>query len=66
MIELFKIKHDLVPPIMDSMLNKRANCYNFRNMQVSFGNKENSVLRFRNNKLPLTTIMDNFAERVTP
>ena len=32
MIELFKIKHDLAPPIMDSMLN-RTICYNFRNLQ---------------------------------
>ena len=31
MIELFKMKHDLAPPIMDSMLN-RAICYNFRNL----------------------------------
>ena len=33
MIELFKIKHDLAPPIMDSMLNRRTICYNFRNLQ---------------------------------
>ena len=33
MIELFKIKHDLARPIMDSMLNRRTICYNFRNLQ---------------------------------
>ena len=33
MIELFKIKYDLARPIMDSMLNRRAICYNFRNLQ---------------------------------
>ena len=33
MIELFKIKHDLAPPIMDSMLNRRTICYDFRNLE---------------------------------
>ena len=33
MIELFKIKYDLAPPIMDSLLNRRTICYNFRNLQ---------------------------------
>ena len=33
MIELFKIKYDRPPPIMDSMLNRRTICYNFRNLQ---------------------------------
>ena len=33
MIELFKIKHDLAPPIMDSMLSRRTICYNFRNLK---------------------------------
>ena len=32
-IELFKIKYDLAPPIMDSMLSRRTICYNFRNLQ---------------------------------
>ena len=64
MIELFKIKYDLAPPIMDSILNRRTICYNFRNLQVSVGKKENCVLWFRNNKLPRTPIMGNFAGRV--
>ena len=33
MIELFKIKYDLAPPIMDSLLNRRTIYYNFRNLQ---------------------------------
>ena len=33
MIELLKIKFDLAPPIIDSMLNRRTICYNFRNLQ---------------------------------
>ena len=32
MSEFFKIKYDLAPPIMDSMLNRRIICYNFRNI----------------------------------
>ena len=32
MIELYKIKNELAPPIMDSMLNKRNIIYNFRNL----------------------------------
>ena len=64
MIELFKIKYDLAPPVKDSMLNRRTICYNFRNLKVSVGKKENCVLWFRNNKLWRTPIMDNFAGRV--
>ena len=33
MIELFKIKYNLAPPIMDSVLNRRTICYNFKNLQ---------------------------------
>ena len=32
MIKLFKIKYNLTPPIMDSLLNRRTN-YDFRNLQ---------------------------------
>ena len=35
MIELFKIKYDLAPPIMNSMFNRRTICYNFRDLQES-------------------------------
>ena len=63
-IELFKKHYDFAPPIMDSLLNRRTICYNFRNLQVLVGKKENCVLWFRNNKLTCTPIMDNFAGRV--
>ena len=33
MTELYKIKNELAPPVMDSMLNKRNITYNFRNLQ---------------------------------
>ena len=33
MIELLKTKYDLAPPIMDSVLNRRTICYNFKNLQ---------------------------------
>ena len=33
LIELYKMKNKLAPPIMDSMLNRRNITYNFRNLQ---------------------------------
>ena len=33
LIEVFKMKNELAPPIMDSTLNKRFNTYNLRNFQ---------------------------------
>ena len=33
MIQLFKIKYGLAPPILDSLLNRKAIHYNFRNLQ---------------------------------
>ena len=33
MIELYKIKNQLAPPIMDSLLNRRSITYNLRNLQ---------------------------------
>ena len=33
MIELYKIKNQLAPPIMDSLLNRRNITYNVRNLQ---------------------------------
>ena len=33
MISLFKIKYDLAPPVIHSMLNRRSICYNFKNLQ---------------------------------
>ena len=40
MIELYKIKNELAPPIMDSMLNRRNITYNFRNLQESQKERE--------------------------
>ena len=44
MIELFKIKYDLAPPIMDSMLNRRTICFNFRNLQEFKSERKRTVL----------------------
>ena len=33
LIEVFKMKNELAPPIMESILNKRFNTYNLRNFQ---------------------------------
>ena len=33
MIEMFKIKNDLAPLILDSMFGRRNESYNFRNFQ---------------------------------
>ena len=63
-IELFIKNYDFAPPIMDSLSNKRTICYNFRNLQVLVGKKENCVLWFRNNKLTCTPIMDNLPEEL--
>ena len=41
MIELFKIKYDLAPPIMGSMLNRKTICYNFRNLQEFQSERKN-------------------------
>ena len=43
MTKLFKIKYDLVPPIMDSMLNRRTICYNFRNLQEFQSERKRTV-----------------------
>ena len=43
MIELFKIKYDLAPPIMDSLLNRRTICYNFRNLQEFQSERKRTV-----------------------
>ena len=64
MIEFFKIKYDLAPPIIDSMLNRRTICYNFRNLQEFQSERKRTVLWFRNNKLPRKPIMDNFIGRI--
>ena len=42
MNELYIIKNELAPPIMDTMLNRRNITFNFRNSQ-SFGQKEKEL-----------------------
>ena len=42
MNELYIIKNELTPPIMDTMLNRRNITFNFRNLQ-SFGQKEKEL-----------------------
>ena len=65
MTEIFKIQYDLGPPIMDSMLNRRTICYNFRNLQEFQTERKRTVFYGPwNNKLPRTQIMDTFAGRV--
>ena len=44
MVHLFKIKDDLAPPIVDSVLNRRTICYNQKFARVSVGKKKNCVL----------------------
>ena len=43
MIELFKKKYDLAPPIMDSLLNRRIICSNFRNLQELQSERKRTV-----------------------
>ena len=43
MIELFKIKYDLAPPIMDSLLNRRTICYNLRNLKEFQSERKRTV-----------------------
>ena len=43
MIELFKIKYDLAPPIIDSMLNRRTIHHNFRNLQELQSERKRTV-----------------------
>ena len=43
MNELYKIKNELAPPIMDSMLNRRNISYNFRNLQEFQSQRKRTV-----------------------
>ena len=67
MIELFKIKCDLAPPVMDSMLNRRTICYNFRNLQEFQSERKRTVfygLETINYRAPqLLTILPEFKQR---
>ena len=43
MIELYEIKNQLAPTIMDSMLNRRKITYNFRNLQEFQSERKKTV-----------------------
>ena len=43
MTELYKIKNEIAPPIMDSMLNRRNITYNFRNLQEFQSEKKRTI-----------------------
>ena len=43
MIEMFKIYHNLAPPIMESMFQKRVKSYNLRNFQEFLTEKKRTV-----------------------
>ena len=40
LIEVFKMKNELGPPVMELMLNRRVNTYSLRNFQVLVTEKE--------------------------
>ena len=63
MIELFKIKYDLAPPIMDSTLNRRTICYNFRNLQ-DFQSERKRTTSYRASQL-WTNLPEEFKQRKT-
>ena len=70
MIELFKIKNNLAPPVMDSMLSKRTICYNFRNLQEFYSKRKRTVFygfETKSYRAPqLRTILpDEFKQRKT-
>ena len=43
MIEMFKVKNELAPPIMDSMLERRNEFYNLRNFQEFLTERKRTV-----------------------
>ena len=65
MIELLKTKYDVAPPVMDSVLNRRTICYNFKNLQEFQSERKRTVFysleTISYGVPPLCTI---FAERV--
>ena len=58
MIEVYKIRNELAPQIMDSVLTRRNITYNFRNLQKFQLEKKNDFLLSINFKLPCTPTMD--------
>ena len=43
MIEIYKMKNNLNPPIMDNMFERRNNTYNFRNFQEFAAKRKRTV-----------------------
>ena len=48
LIEVFKMKNELAPPIMESILNKRFNTYNLRNFQEFVTERKRTVWYYTN------------------
>ena len=70
MIELFKIKYDLAPPIMDFLLNRRTICYNVRDLQEFQSEKKRTVfygLETMSNRAPQlwAILLEDFKQRNT-
>ena len=57
MIEMFKIKNELPPPIMDSMFERRNEPYNLRNFQKFLTEKKNCALWSWDTLLSVSTII---------
>ena len=51
MIEMFKIKNELAPPIMDSMFEGRIECYSFCNLREFLTEKKIELLSDRSLQL---------------
>ena len=49
MIDLYKIKNELAPPVMDSMSNRKNITYNFRNVQEFQSERKRTVTAHPNN-----------------
>ena len=65
MVELFKIKYDLAPPIMDSVLNRRTICYNFKNLQEFQSERKRTVFySLETTSYCVPQLCTIFAERV--
>ena len=68
MTELFKIKYDLAPPVMDSLLNRRTICYNFRNLQEFQSERKRTVfygLEAKSYRALWTILPEEFKQRNT-
>ena len=63
--ELFKMKYDLAPSVMDSMLNRRTICYNFKHLQEFQTERKRAIFfGLETISYPRTPIADTFGRRV--